>query len=416
MSIAMSSHSRLSPSASSRWLYCTASVQAIEDDIASGIITVDPRPDSEANPAAYWGTQCHTISEMKLLGAMRSTINKKVPEAKTDNEMVETAELYVKYVENLTRKNTVRLVEHRVGLGRWIPNEVINDKGEEEEQGGTADCILIHEDGTIDMIDLKGGMGMVYAQDNPQLKLYAAGILDEYELLADIKEIRVHIVQPRREHYDVYSYKPSEIIRFMDEEAQKAASDIANGTTSFAPSGKACQWCERSGYCKSQAQQIAIGIVKDIDAMEAESDQELEVMDAQKLTIKQLTKVQAKAEEITAFLKSVEKRLLERGVAGVKTTGWKVVEANTNRRWGSSEDDISTVLEDMGLDEEDIWSMKLNTLSSIEKKLNEKQKKQLAAHITKPNGLPTLVSTKDKRPSIKPMLTKQEMEEVKDNE
>lgn len=412
----MSSHSRLSPSASSRWLYCTASVQAIEDDIATGIIVIDPRPDSEANPAAYWGTQCHTISEMKLLGAMRSAINKKVPEAKTDTQMVETAELYVKYVKNLTRKGTVVLVEHRVGLGRWLPNEVINDKGEEEEQGGTADCILIHDDNTIDMIDLKGGMGMVYAEGNTQLRLYAAGILDEYELLADIKEIRVHIVQPRRDHYDVHSYEPSEIIKFMDEVAQKAASDIASGNTVFTPSEKACQWCERSGYCATQAQQISVDIVKDIDAMETESDQELEIMDAQKLTIKQLVKVQAKADEITAFLKSVGQRLLERGMTGAKTTGWKVVEANTNRRWGSSEDDISTVLGDMGLDEEDIWTTKLNTLSSIERKLNTKQKNQLAAHITKPSGLPTLVSTKDKRPSIKPMLTKQEMEEVKDNE
>ena len=64
----MSAHSRLSPSSSARWLYCTASVAAIEEDIASGRIVLDTRPDHIANPAAHWGTQCHLIGEMKLLG------------------------------------------------------------------------------------------------------------------------------------------------------------------------------------------------------------------------------------------------------------------------------------------------------------------------------------------------------------
>lgn len=408
----MGEHSRLSPSSSSRWLTCTASVQAIEDDIEAGIIVPDTRPDEIANPAAWWGTQCHTVSEMLLLNESYDAILEAVPLAETDDELGDTASAYVNYCQNLMREGSVMLVEHRVGLGRWIPNEVVNEEGEEEEQGGTADCIIIHTDSTIDMVDLKAGMGMVFAEENPQLKIYSGGILDEYELLDDIKEIRTHIVQPRRDHYDVVTYKADTILGWMSHVVYDAANQIATGRTKFAPSEKACQWCPRSGYCEAQTKQISSDVIADIDDMEAE---ELELSDPDKLTVKQLTKIQSKSAEIIAFLKSVEKRIEERLNAGKKTTGFKLVEKNTNRKWGSSEESIAKTLEAMGLDEDEIWATKLNTLSAIEKKLNAKQKKQLAAHITKPQGAITIAPTSDKRPAIKPMLTQDEMSEIKDN-
>ena len=306
------------------------------------------------------------------------------------------------------------LVEHRVGLGRWLPNEIINEDGEEEEQGGTADCILIHTDDTVDMIDLKGGMGRVFAKDNTQLNLYSGGILDEYEMLADIKEIRSHIVQPRRDHFDVEPNGARELLGWMDHVVYDAANQIATGRTKFAPSDKSCQWCPRAGYCEAQTKHITGDIVASIDEME-DTDSELEVLDPNSLTVKQLLRVQAKSSEIISFLKSVEKRIFERLAAGTKTTGYKLVQKNTNRKWGSSEESIAKALEGMGLDEEEIYVTKLNTISAIEKKLNSKQKKQLAAHITKPDGEPTLAPTSDKRPAIKPKLTHKELSEIEDN-
>lgn len=412
----MGSHSRLSPSSSARWITCSGSVKAIEEDISLGIIVEDKRPDNIANPAAYWGTQCHTISEMMLLNKSTKEISKEVPESLHDDELNITAEAYVDYVHNLMREGSILLVEHRVYLDRWLPDVIVydedgNDTGEAERQGGTADAIIVHLDGTIDMIDLKGGMGMVFAKDNPQLKIYSGGILDEFEMITNIKKIRTHIVQPRRDHYDVEEYLASEIISWMDLHVKTSADFIEAGQGVFAPSDKACQWCPRAGYCEAQTQQVTADIVKDIDSLE---DEEIEVLDPAKLTVKQLLKVQAKATEIKSFLASVEKRIFERLTAGTKTTGYKLVQKNTNRKWASDDDTLADVLNGMGLDDEQIWTSKIGTISAIEKLLDAKQKKQLAAHITKPEGLPTLAPTSDKRPAIKPMLTQKELAELED--
>ena len=411
----MSGHSRLSPSSSSRWLGCTSSVRAIEDDVKSGVIVVDNRPDNIANPAAYWGTQCHTISEMMLLNKSSEEIAKAVPESLHDDELNITAEAYVEYVHNLMRPNSILMVEHRVLLGAWIPSEFNDKTGEAEEQGGTADAIIVHTDNTIDMIDLKGGMGMVFAKDNPQLKIYSGGILEEFDLIRPIKKIRTHIVQPRRDHYDVEEYTYDEIMAFMEYEVAPAAASIheefESVHTKFEPSDKACQWCPRAGYCEAQTAHVTSDIVASIDHI----DDELEVLDPDSLTVKQLIRVQAKSAEIQSFLKSVEKRIFERLTSGAKTTGYKLVAKNTNRKWAADEETLDKVLEGMGLEADEIWDDKIKSISAIEKLLNAKQKKQLAAYITKPDGAPTLAPTSDKRPAIKPALTQKEMMEIEDN-
>lgn len=406
------SHSRLSPSSASRWITCSASIGAVEEDLRTGVLVKEVRSKDEVNnPAAHWGTQAHLIGEMMLLDAPTSEIKKALPKKfRTDKACWDCATDYVKYVQNLVRPGTEMLVEHRVNLSEWLP-DALNDEGELENQGGTADCILVHTDGTVDMIDLKGGMGMVFAEENPQLKIYSGGIIDELECVMDVKKIRTHIVQPRRDHYDVAEYTSEYILDFMTDEVSRAAQDITNNKGSFVPSESACQWCPRAGYCEAQTDKVMVDIAKDIDDLESEEA----IADPKDLTVKQLIKVQSKAKEIKAFLASVETRIFERLSAGTKTTGFKLVEANTNRKWASSDDKLAEVLAGMGLEEDDIWSSKIGTISAIEKLIDSKQKKQLAAHITKPQGKPTLAPMSDKRPALKPMLTTEEMMEIEDN-
>lgn len=81
------------------------------------------------------------------------------------------------------------MVEQRVDFSRWV------------RQGfGTADALII-ADGTLHIIDLKYGSGIeVSAEDNPQLKCYGLGALDQFGDLYDIDEVRLTIYQPRRQN------------------------------------------------------------------------------------------------------------------------------------------------------------------------------------------------------------------------
>lgn len=49
---------------------------------------------------------------------------------------------------------------------------------------------MIIADGTLDIVDLKYGKGVaVFAEDNPQMKLYALGALSLFDSLYDIQTV-----------------------------------------------------------------------------------------------------------------------------------------------------------------------------------------------------------------------------------
>ena len=66
---------------------------------------------------------------------------------------------------------------------------------------GTADCILAFP-GELHVIDFKYGKGVpVSAVGNPQMRLYAYGAYRELNFMLDIKNVHMHIFQPRIENF-----------------------------------------------------------------------------------------------------------------------------------------------------------------------------------------------------------------------
>ena len=400
----MGSHSKQSPSSSARWLYCTASVDAIEADIAEGRIIPDP-PDYNGGPAAHWGTCCHEISEYMLLGDDYSKL-----EGADDPEMIKCATDYVEYVQGLMREGSTLFVEVRVPLSDWLP-DAENSHGEMEEQGGTSDTIIIHTDGSMDVVDLKGGAGIfVEVEGNTQARLYGLGALAEFDMIYDIEKIRNHIVQPRRDNYAMESLTRDELVTWAEETVAVAVDQMATGNTVFAPSDKACQWCERKGFCKARVEQEMVGIVASID----ELDNPIVVASVEHLTLKQMATLQNKAGEIKALLKDVEAKMFERLQSGKKTTGFKLVEAKTNRKWAASESAIAkAMLKQEGVTDEDVYvtTKKLIGIGAAEKLVG---KGKLDAYMTKPSGHTVMAPTSDKRPSVKPLIDQDMMDDLED--
>jgi len=66
---------------------------------------------------------------------------------------------------------------------------------------GTGDCVII-ADKSMHIIDMKYGQGiLVFAEENPQMKLYALGALQAYESLYDIEDVTLHIFSAKKREY-----------------------------------------------------------------------------------------------------------------------------------------------------------------------------------------------------------------------
>lgn len=76
-------------------------------------------------------------------------------------------------------KDPLILIEERVDFSPYVPDGF-----------GTRDIILIYGD-RLEVIDLKGGKGVkVSAVENPQMRLYALGAINNFGVLYDTQKVK----------------------------------------------------------------------------------------------------------------------------------------------------------------------------------------------------------------------------------
>lgn len=180
-------HATWSASASERLWNCPGSLA----------LSMDAPPDKESHAAA-WGTACHEISEKCLrsgkdaLAFLGEEIRTKMHWIEVDEEMCETAQEYVDYVRSASEGKEL-LLEQKFSLADLDPPF---------DAGGTGDAIILSpDDNLIEIVDLKGGRGIVVeASGNKQLRTYALGALMANR--GPWKTVKVTIVQPRAPHKD----------------------------------------------------------------------------------------------------------------------------------------------------------------------------------------------------------------------
>lgn len=250
-----SSHARLSPSASERWLACPASVLAIERARAAGEI-----PEDESNLYADEGTAAHALAELharamyeerqvtkKELTAWRTahleTLVQLDPDAEL--EMTKHAEDYADALAGklAAHPGSVLLLEQKVDTG--IP-----------ECWGTADATIIGPN-YLEVTDYKYGSGVwVAVESNTQFRLYGLGALHTFcELLGYPDEVHLTVHQPRKDNLATEVISTEELLDWGEWAAGIAASAL-DGTGDWGPTDEACRWCPLSGRCRAQAEAI----------------------------------------------------------------------------------------------------------------------------------------------------------------
>lgn len=367
-------HALLSASSAHRWLECPISVRMTAD-----------LPDT-AGEAAAEGTLAHSIVEERLDSIIANGKWPKKASAKLRMDelyrpvMEEHADTMVGYVMDIFDglndgiHDPILMSEQRLDFSRWVPDGY-----------GTGDALVI-ADGVIHVIDYKYGKGVpVYAEGNPQLRLYALGAYEAYDALYDIREVHTHIVQPRLESQTTEVLTAEELLKWADEYVAPRAQMAMAGDGEPNP-GEWCRFCRARATCRARAeQQLALA--------------RYEFKSPLVLTPEEIGDILGRVDELSKWAKSVKDYALQSAVAnGESFPGWKLVRGRANRKL-TDEAEVAAILTEHGFPPEQIYSLK--GLTDLEEVVGKKQLADLLGDlIVKPEGRPTLAPESDKRQAI----------------
>lgn len=367
-------HALLSASSAHRWLECPISVRMTAD-----------LPDT-AGEAAAEGTLAHSIVEERLDSIIANGKWPKKASAKLRMDeryrpvMEEHADTMVGYVMEIhdqlaeAGSDPILMSEQRLDFSRWVPDGY-----------GTGDALVI-ADGVIHVIDYKYGKGVpVYAESNPQLRLYALGAYEAYDPLYDIREVHTHIVQPRLDSQTTEVLTAEELLRWADEYVAPRAQMALNGDGEPNP-GEWCRFCKVRATCRARAEQH-------LALMRYEFQSPLE------MTPEEIGDILGRVDELCKWAKSVKDYALMTAVSNGKTfPGWKLVRGRANRKL-TDESEVAEILLKTGFRPEQIYSLK--GLTDLEEVVGKNALSALLGDlIVKPEGRPTLAPESDRRQAI----------------
>lgn len=327
-------HTELSASWSKIWLHCTKAVELARQF-----------PKVEANEDfTIEGTQAHFVGELLLRG--------KITLDQVPSDFAELEFYYEKAME--IKKDGNLLVEVKVDMTELLHSHT--------EIYGRSDFVVLHKDGSIDIGDLKWGMGVkVDAYENEQLMLYALGTLDFLNTMGLLDEdmdlntrVTLHIIQPR---LDVsYSYYNTTIGALLDfgNFAREQLIKIKNEEYVF-DKGERCQFCKGKSFCPLFANQVA--------TVEPEV-----ATDIATITPEKILELYSKKKDINAFFNAVEKYikaqciLSENGEWG----GYHIVSKEGNREV-LDEEALVEQFKAKGCEESELRTLKIVGVGVIDK-------------------------------------------------
>lgn len=364
-------HALLSASGAHRWLACTPSAR-LEEKF----------PD-KAGTAAEEGTLAHAIVEERLsriiagkrVGKTSAKLRKNPLYRQVMEDHVDTYIAYVMdlYADAKERTADALLVsEQQVDYSRWAPGGF-----------GTSDTMII-ANGVMDIIDFKYGKGVrVEAAGNKQLRLYALGALERYDLLYDIRTVRIHIVQPRLDNESCEEMSAEALYKWAEGYLRPLAAQAYNGEGEFIP-GEHCRFCRAAATCKARATAM-LDVIGDEPAPALLTNDEIAVL-------------LPRLDEITHWVKQIKDYALAEALAGGEIPGHKLVEGRSNRVIVNDADAID-ILTGEGFLHSQITKMR--GLSELEDLVGKKRLGDLIGHlIAKPTGKPVLVVETDRREAI----------------
>lgn len=384
-------HSEYSPSGAKRWINCPASI---------GFLKTIKRLPSKPNPYAEEGTAAHELAAFCLEQDIKpqQCVGKMFNNHIVDAEMARQVEKYTSYVQGAVTWDALLWVENRLSMESIHPNMF-----------GTADAVIVSED-YLEIIDLKYGKGVVVeVDDNPQLALYATGVLFHlakhglrYE---DDFEVKLTIAQPRAPHAaGPIRTTVLTIAQLRDFKNQvKKALDIALGDNPpFGPGSDTCRWCEGAPTCKALAEyNLKVAKLEFADLVESPLTLKQTLPNVDELSEADLANILKHSKSIEQWLNSVVEKATALLRADKKVPGYKLVYGRSNRAW-SHESEVLARLEEYGTDIERLYEKKFLSPTKAEKELTDAEWDIVRDLVYKPTGKITIAPETDGRPAVNP--------------
>lgn len=355
-------HALLSASSAHRWLACPSSAVAAE---------AYPNEDTEFTRE---GTLAHEVAEAVASEA-------RLPDGITA-EMIECARGYHDYIQEQTKSDSaIVLLEQRVDFSPWVP-----------EGFGTCDCIILQGD-TMTVIDYKYGQGVpVSATANPQLRLYALGALNDYGFAVDVKNVEMHIYQPRINNVSADKITAEELLEWAKKTVKPIAQKAIKGKGGYS-AGAHCKFCPHAGRCRE--------LTKTCTEFVEMHDLRVAVP---VLAPHEVAEVLRMLPLISLWAKRINTQAMETLLGGGTIPGYKVVEGKQGNRHWQDELKVAEALYAAGYKPEDITETKLLSPAAMDKAIGKKRAAELLdALIYRTSGSPTIVPETDTRPAYDPL-------------
>ena len=377
-------------------------------------------PEDEESIHAARGTAAHEIAEKALRSDndcgkyLGSTIKTKKFDIEIDEELVESAQTYVDYVDGLNDivgQRCELMLEKRFTLEQLDPPF---------DAGGTCDAIVINPTmNTLEVVDLKNGRGVVEVNENKQTRTYAllAMLNIDPELAGKVDYIKSTIVQPRAYHKDgrirSETFHVADLVEWTHDllaamkrskEAYDAFQNINGSRTNFDEWAKqylvpgSCKFCPALAMCPQHREQ-ALTVAPEM-AKQWFEDTTLETPpmlknDVELLSTDELAHILDGLENLEDWISAVRSFAHAEAEKGKKIPGYQLVEKIGNRKWAADEEKTILDLKNkLNLADEQIFSKKILSPSQIEKIIGTKRKGEIENMWTKPVTGTNLVSEK----------------------
>lgn len=396
----MAAHALLSPSAAERWINCPASVFLNKDIPDEGSVYADE------------GTAAHTIMELAgkeyfkgfEFDSIKTTLALKLAEMMTRGPQGKftITDAWADEVINCARVWLTELDKVCGGFPDYVAFETRVNSVEipNGSMGGTADCLMLVGD-TLHVFDYKHGQGVpVSAENNPQLSLYGyMAYMSHLDL--PVKNIELHIVQPRADNTNAWKTSVEHLCTWFDEivqpQAERVISICETGKYTledFTVTKSGCRFCKAKAACPAMTREVST---------ELDLPRVLTVPDSTE-KLARLLDFKPVAE---AYFDAVEKKVFDLLSNGQSVPGFKLVSGRPgNRKWTDSAQALDELKKAKLKMSEYYKTPEVISPSQAEKLfkqgvIGERKWQTLQGLITRSEGKPTLAAVTDKRPALK---------------